>query len=133
MEQAFREHTGWPPGLPDPYFVRSSDELFGLFPDDLYSGITISAPGFYGPQGRQIRLATFDGGLNDKLESFRYGEMRIMNYEMESSALFGLSRLLGHQAVTLCSMIANRASREFTDDYKASVNNLIKFTLQHIC
>lgn len=133
MEQAFREHTGWHPGLPDPYFVRSSDELFGLFPDDLYSGITISAPGFYGPQGRKIRLAPFDGGLNDKLESFRYGEMRIMNYEMESSALFGLSRLLGHQAVTLCSMIANRASREFTDDYKASVNNLIKFTLEHIC
>ena len=133
MEKAFKEHTGWNPVLPDPYFIRSSDELFGLFPDDLYSGITVSAPGFYGPQGRRIRLGLLDPALNDKIESFRYLGMRIMNYEMESSALFGLSRLLGHKAVTLCTMIANRASMEFTDDYKTSVNNLIKFTLEHIC
>jgi uridine phosphorylase len=133
MEKAFMEHTGWHPSLSDPYFVRSSDELFGLFPDDLYSGITISAPGFYGPQGRKIRLAPLDPGLNDKLESFRYEGMRILNYEMESSALFGLSRLLGHRAVTLCTMIASRALLEFTEDYSQSVNNLIKFTLEHIC
>ena len=132
MEKAFREHTGWNPKLPDPYFVASSDELFGLFPGDLHSGITISAPGFYGPQGRKIRLAPLDPNLNDKLESFRYRGLRIMNYEMESSALFGLSRLLGHQAVTLCTMIANRSSMVFTGDYRASVNNLIKFTLEHL-
>lgn len=132
MEKAFKKHTGWSPTLPDPYFVSSSDELFDLFPDDMYSGITISAPGFYAPQGRRIRLDPLDIGLNDKLASFRYGTLRIMNYEMESSALFGLSRLLGHQAVTLCTMIANRASMEFTEDYKSSVNKLIKFTLEHL-
>ena len=132
MEEAFKEHTNWSPSLPDPYFVASSDELFELFPDDLHSGITVSAPGFYGPQGRRIRLDPLDMDLNDKLESFRYGPLRIMNYEMESSALFGLSRLLGHEAACLCTMIANRASMEFTEDYKASVSKLIKFTLDHI-
>jgi uridine phosphorylase len=133
MEKAFKEHTGWDPSLPDPYFVPSSDELFGLFPAELNSGITISAPGFYGPQGRKIRLSPLDPELNDKLESFRYGDLRIMNYEMESSALFGLSRLLGHKALTLCTMIANRASMEFSGDYKSSVKKLIKFTLEHLC
>ena len=133
MEKAFKEHTGWPPVLPDPYFVRSSDELFQLFPPATHSGITISAPGFYGPQGRKIRLQPLDPHLNDKLESFRYRDLRIINYEMESSALFGLAKLLGHQAVTICAMIANRASLEFTEDYTGVVNKLIKFTLEHLC
>lgn len=132
MEKRFKEHTGWDRRLPDPYFIRSSDALFSLFPGNLFSGITVSAPGFYGPQGRKIRLETTDPGLNDKLESFRYKDLRILNYEMESSALFGLSRLLGHEAVTICSLIANRASLEFTKDAKANVNKLIKFTLEHI-
>lgn len=133
MEKAFKEHSDWPPLLPDPYFVRSSDDLFRLFPPETHSGITISAPGFYGPQGRKLRLQLMDPQLNDKLESFRYRDLRITNYEMESSALFGLAKLLGHEAVTLCAMIANRASREFTEDYKGIVNKLIKFTLEHLC
>jgi uridine phosphorylase len=133
MEKAFKEHSDWPPLLPDPYFVRSSDDLFRLFPPETHSGITISAPGFYGPQGRKIRLQPLDPQLNDKLESFRYRDLRITNYEMESSALFGLAKLLGHQAVTLCAMIANRSSLEFTEDYKGVVNKLIKFTLEHLC
>jgi uridine phosphorylase len=132
MEEAFKEHTGWPSSLPDPTFVKSSDELFGLFQEGLFSGITISAPGFYGPQGRKIRLDPMDPMMNDKLETFRYGGLRIMNYEMESSALFGLAKLLGHQAITLCAMIANRTSNEFTGDHKACVNNLIKFTLEQL-
>jgi len=133
MEKAFKEHTHWSPLLSDPYFVRSSDDLFRLFPPETHNGITISAPGFYGPQGRRIRLQPMDPQLNDKLESFRYQDLRITNYEMESSALFGLAQLLGHQAVTLCAMIANRASLEFTEDYKGVVNKLIKFTLEHLC
>lgn len=132
MEKAFKEHVQWSPLLHHPYFVRSSDDLFRLFPPETHSGITISAPGFYGPQGRKIRLQPMDPGLNDKLESFRYRDLRITNYEMESSALFGLARLLGHQAITLCAMIANRASLEFTEDYKGIVNKLIKFTLEHL-
>jgi uridine phosphorylase len=132
LANAFREHTGWDERLHSPCFIRSSDELFERFAGDVFSGITITAPGFYGPQGRSIRLEPADPGLNDKLESFRYGDLRILNYEMESSALFGLSRLLGHQAATLCTMIANRATLEFTADYKASVSKLIKFTLEHL-
>ena len=133
MEKAFKEHVHWSSLLPHPYFVRSSDDLFRLFPPETHSGITISAPGFYGPQGRKIRLQPMDPQLNDKLESFRYRDLRITNYEMESSALFGLAQLLGHQAVTLCAVIANRASLEFTEDYKGIVNKLIKFTLEHLC
>ncbi len=133
MEQAFKKHTGWSPLLSDPYFVRSSDELFQLFSQGTHHGITASAPGFYGPQGRIIRLQSLDPQLNDKLETFRYGELRITNYEMESSALFGLAGLLGHSAITLCAMIASRATQEFTRDYKGVVNNLIKFTLEHLC
>ncbi len=133
MERAFKKHTGWSTTLHDPCFVRSSDELFHLFSKETHSGITISAPGFYGPQGRKIRLQPLDPELNDKLESFRYRDLRITNYEMESSALFGLARLLGHKAVTVCAMIANRASLEFTEDYKGVVNKLIKFTLEHLC
>jgi uridine phosphorylase len=132
MENAFKEHVHWSSLLPDPYFVRSSDDLFSLFPPETHSGITISAPGFYGPQGRKIRLQPMDPHLNDKLESFRYRDLRITNYEMESSALFGLATLLGHRAITLCAMIANRASFEFTEDYKGIVNKLIKFTLEHL-
>jgi uridine phosphorylase len=132
MEKAFMEHSDWPPLLHHPYFVRSSDNLFRLFPPETHSGITISAPGFYGPQGRKLRLQLMDPKLNDKLESFRYRDLRITNYEMESSALFGLAKLLGHEAVTLCAMIANRASLEFTEDYKGIVNKLIKFTLEHL-
>ncbi len=133
MEKAFMEHADWPPLFAHPYFVRSSDDLFRLFPPETHSGITISAPGFYGPQGRKLRLQLMDPKLNDKLENFRYRDLRITNYEMESSALFGLAKLLGHEAVTLCAMIANRSSREFTEDYKGIVNKLIKFTLEHLC
>jgi uridine phosphorylase len=133
IERAFKRHTDWVPILPDPYFVRSSDDLFNLFPSETRSGITISAPGFYGPQGRSIRLQPLDPLLNDKLESFRYQGLRITNYEMESSALFGLARLLGHQAVTLCAVMANRATMEFTHNYQAVVDKLIKFTLKYLC
>ena len=129
MEKAFMEHVKWPDLLPHPYFVPSSNRLFDVFNKDIHSGITISAPGFYGPQGRMIRLAPLDPHLNEKMESFNFQGLRIMNYEMESSALFGLSALLGHEAISICAMIANRASLEFTRDYKPVVQKLIKITL----
>ena len=133
MEKAFKAHTDWPSVLSHPYFVRSSDSLFELLNRDVHSGITVSAPGFYGPQGRKIRLDPLYPELNERMESFRFEGLRITNYEMESSALFGLAALLGHQAITICAMIANRASLEFTGDYKPVVNNLIKFTLEGLC
>jgi len=129
MEKAFMAHTNWPDLLPHPYFIPSSSRLYDLFNKDVHSGITISAPGFYGPQGRMIRLAPLDPELNEKMESFRFEGLRITNYEMESSALFGLAALLGHEAISVCSMIANRASRDFTEDYLPVIKKLIKRTL----
>lgn len=131
LEKDFIRHTDWNRILHTPYFVRSSDQLFNLFPENLVSGITVSAPGFFGPQGRMIRLRTIDPELNEKLRTFRYGGLRITNYEMESSALFGLSALLGHQAISICLMAANRATGEVTSDYHDHMNELIRFTLEH--
>jgi len=133
LEMEFKKHTGWNPILHSPYFVRSSDRLFDLFPVDTVSGITISAPGFFGPQGRMLRLKTMDPDLNNKLQSFRYKDLRITNYEMESSALFGLSKLLGHHAVAICLMAANRATGKATENYSRYMKELIKSTLDIFC
>ncbi len=130
LEKAFMEHMDWPDLLPRPYFVPSSQRLFELFNKGIPSGITISAPGFYGPQGRMIRLAPLDPGMNDRMAKFNFKGLKIMNYEMESSALFGLAALLGHEAITVCAMIANRANHEFTKDYRPVVNALIRLTLE---
>ena len=133
IEQEFVKHTGWSKILHAPYIVRSSDRLFDLFPSDMVSGITISAPGFFGPQGRMLRLETMDPDLNSKLQSFRYNDLRITNYEMESSALFGLAKLLGHHAISICLMAANRATGKATEDYYGYMRDLIKFTLDIFC
>jgi len=132
-EESFKSYTDWSESLPSPYFVASSPELFNKLNDNVIAGITISAPGFYGPQGRSIRLAIADPDLNSKINRFRYKDLRITNYEMESSALFGLSRLLGHEAATICAMIANRISGEITNNYKSVINKLISFTLDRLC
>ena len=129
-EDQFKVFTSWGKQLPSPYFVRSSDILFDKLNRNVVSGITISAPGFYGPQCRTLRLNPADPGLNAKINSFRYKGMRIINYEMESSALFGLASLLGHQAVSICAMIANRITGEFTKDYLPVIDKLISFTIK---
>ncbi|KPK79139.1 MAG: phosphorylase [Bacteroides sp. SM23_62_1] len=132
-EKEFKSFVSWNRLLPSPYFISSSENLFERLNDNIISGMTISAPGFYGPQGRSLRLKSLDPLLNKKINSFRYNEMRITNYEMESSALFGLSSLLGHEAITICAMIANRITGEITTDYKPVMDKLITFTLNHIC
>ena len=132
IEKEFLKHTNWSGKRAIPYFVRSDDELFSMLNDGVHSGITISSPGFYGPQGRQLRLPPIDQDLNDKITSFRYGSMKITNFEMESSALFGLSNLLGHQAVCICAIIANRVTGESLNDHKLVINDLLRFTLDHI-
>jgi uridine phosphorylase len=131
-EEQFKAYTSWGKQLPSPYFVRSSDVLFDKLNQDVVSGITISAPGFYGPQCRTLRLNPSDPGLNAKINSFRYKGMRITNYEMESSALFGLASLMGHQAVSICAMIANRITGEFTKDYVPVIDKLISFTIKQV-
>lgn len=132
MEQAFLKHTSWNEQCAKPYFCHSSENLVQLFADFTVKGVTISAPGFYGPQGRVLRLALADAELNNKIESFRYNGRKITNFEMESSAINGLSKLLGHDSITICTIIAQRVARGANVDYKAAVNDLIAKTLDKL-
>lgn len=131
-EKQFSFFTSWNNILPSPYFVWSSDVLFNKLNSNVITGITISAPGFYGPQCRSLRLNPANPELLKKIESFRYNGMRITNFEMESSALYGLASLLGHEAVTICAMIANRITGEITQNYLPVIDKLINFTIQQI-
>jgi len=130
FENAFKKHVNWNELLPSPYVVDASSELVQkLDGDDITKGITISASGFYGPQGRKLRLPIVDPDINDKIEAFEFENQKITNYEMESSAIFGLSKLLGHNAITLCAIIANRPKGEYSKDYKPVIKELIKTVL----
>jgi len=126
FENAFKSYTGWNPLLASPYVVDCDMGLYNKITDsDFIPGITISAPGFYGPQGRELRLNIIDRHINDKIEAFRYNEMKITNYEMECSAIYGLSKLMGHQALTVCIIIANRIRGEASSDYKPVMKRLV--------
>lgn len=119
------EHLEWPDTLPYPYAVNASREMLELFAlENFRRGITISAPGFYAPQGRKLRLETFDHEINSKLAEFSFRGRTISNYEMESSAIYGLSGLLGHKALTICAIIGNRVTGEFVTDYKPLMTEL---------
>jgi len=119
------EYLEWPDTLSYPYAVNADKELMELFSNENFSkGITISAPGFYAPQGRRLRLETFDNEINTKLSEFSYRGRTISNYEMESSAIYGLSALLGHRAITMCLVIGNRVTGEFVQDYKPLIMDL---------
>ncbi len=129
MEEAFKKHTNWKKELSSPYFVSASENLLKKLEKNTVLGTTISAPGFYAPQGRVLRLQLADKNLNEKIESFSYKNKKITNFEMESSAIYGLSKLLGHNAVTICSIIANRVSKTYKENYKKNLENLIKKVL----
>jgi uridine phosphorylase len=133
MEKSFVKHCSWDNRRPAPYFVKSSENLFNKLNKNVFCGITLTSPGFYGPQGRVLRLPLTDPELNNKIHSFSSNGLKIMNYEMESSALFALSKLLGHESVTICAVIANRITRKFINNYEPVIENLIKFTLDSIC
>ncbi len=132
MEADFKKHLNWNPLLTSPYFVDCSDELINKVAFDMRKGITISAPGFYGPQGRVLRLPIVDPNINDKVSSYEHSNLKITNYEMECSAIYGLSKLLGHNALTICSIIANRMRKEFSSDYKVGVDKLIRTVLERV-
>lgn len=132
LERAFMEHTSWYEKLPYPYFVNADKELYDLFKDATTEGITIAAPGFYAPQGRWVRLRPHDMELNAKIESFRFGERRITNFEMEGSALAGLAALLGHRATTICTIIAQRVAKDACTDYKPFVRRMIEMALDKL-
>ena len=132
IEKAFVEHTAWNPLLTAPYFINADESLFELFRDVTHEGITIAAPGFYAPQGRWVRLKPQDVELNAKIESFRFGERRITNFEMESSALAGLAALMGHKAGTVCTIIAQRIAKDACTDYKPFVRRMIEMSLDKL-
>jgi uridine phosphorylase len=133
ISEAFIEHTNWKRALPDPYFIEGSGKLISLFsaPEQV-AGITLSTPGFYAPQIRSIRLSPFDTNLIQKLTTFQFGTLQINNFEMESSALYALSALLGHHAITICVAVANRISKEFLVDYKPAMESLIEMVMDKI-
>jgi uridine phosphorylase len=125
LTSVLAEYLEWPDTLSFPYAVNANKELMALFQNENFiKGITISAPGFYAPQGRRLRLETFDSEINNKLAEFSFRGRTISNYEMESSAIYGLSGLLGHKAVTICAVIGNRVTGEFINDYKPIIMDL---------
>lgn len=133
MEEAFITHCGYPDERSRPYIVKNSGELEKkLFSTDIFAGITATAGGFYGPQGRVLRLAVQDPEMNKKIESFKFNELKITNMEMETSAIYGLSKLLGHRAVSMNAIIANRANLSFSNDPYAAIEKLIKYTLDKL-
>jgi len=133
LTEAFNAHTRWPGTLADPYFIRGSDELRQLLSGPgMVTGITLSTPGFYAPQFRSLRLAPLDPGLLGKIGSFHFENLRINNFEMESSALFALAAMLDHHAITLCVAVANRMTLQFLNDYLPAVDGLIATVLDKI-
>lgn len=133
MEQAFCESVGWNPLWAKPYIVDANAELVErIGRDDMVRGNTISAVGFYGPQGRELRLPLANPDLNMRIEAFRYGDRKITNYEMESAPLQGLGKLMGHKAMTVCSIIANRYNNNANPNYKDAVRDLIKTVLNRL-
>ena len=132
MEQAFMKHMNWPKDLPTPYFVSASQKLIDLFADSTVRGMTISSPGFYGPQGRVVRQGLAMPNMLEDIESFRYDDRKITNFEMEGSAIAGIAGHLGHEAITVCCAIAHRYLKDANTDYKPRVAQLVKLVLDKI-
>lgn len=133
FEQNFCATVGWNPLWAKPYVVDADPELVErIGRDDMKRGCTISANGFYGPQGRQLRLQLADPQINSKIEAFRYKDYRITNYEMESAALQGLGKMFGHKTMTVCAIIANRLAGNATSNYKSPIKDLVQMVLDRI-
>lgn len=135
FEEAFKTHMHWNPLLCAPYVIDNNAELLQRIYDPhlgMVKGVTISCGGFYGPQGRQLRIPLADPEQNAKVENFEYRGYKITNYEMESSAIAGLSALLGHKAMTVCMVIANRIAGKADADYRSHIDDLIRIVLERI-
>lgn len=133
FEKALVQHTNWDELLPSPYVVSCSEELLSkIGSEKTIEGVNISAPGFYGPQGRVVRLQLADPGLNNKIASFSFQGQKITNYEMESSAIYGLSKLMGHNALTVCLIVANRATGHANENYHPNMKELVEYVLEKV-
>ena len=135
MERALLNHLGWSGNMcqPAPYVVAADRELVErIAKNDMVRGFTVACGGFFGPQGRELRIPLADPHQNEKIESFEYNGMRINNFEMESSALAGLAKLMGHKATTVCMVIANRRAQKADTGYKSHIDDLIKLVLERL-
>lgn len=133
IEAEFVKYTNWSPSKARPIIIDNSKKLEKIFESDkIFKGLTATAGGFYGPQGRVLRLPLQNPGLNNKMDTFNFDGYRITNFEMETSVIYGLSKLLGHNALSLNAIIANRANGTFSKDYQKVVENLIEYTLDKI-
>lgn len=132
MAEAFIQQANWPEVLPRPYAVKASKMLLDRIASDMFQGITSTAPGFFGPQGRELRARLAFPDLNEKMSAFNHNGMKISNFEMETSALYGLGALLGHETLTVCLIIANRIAKQFSRNYKEKMEDLIKIVLDRL-
>lgn len=135
LEKALLNHLGWSGNIcaPAPYVIHANEDLVErIAQKDMVRGITVACGGFFGPQGRKLRIPLADPHQNEKIETFEYRSWRITNFEMESSALAGLAKLLGHKATTVCMVIANRVAKEANTGYKNQIDDLIKLVLERI-
>lgn len=133
LEKAFKEHVGWDMKMGNPYVATADAQLIDTIAgNDMVKGITIACGGFFGPQGRRLRLPLMVPDLNEKIESFEYNGLKVNNFEMESSALAGLATLMGHKAMTCCMVIANRRAKKMETDYKGDIDGLISLVLDRI-
>lgn len=133
LETQLMKQCNWPNDFNKPYIVKAPGNLFDILKEGMNAGITGTACGFYGPQGRKLRLGLKIDDLNERLTAFNFEGHRVTNFEMETSALYGLSALLGHNAATCCAIIANRIKREFSSNYKVAVDKLIQTVLNRVC
>lgn len=132
LAHAFTKHMNWPCELPGVYTRFASRDLMECIAPGNKKGITVTAPGFYAPQGRSLRLPMWDSDFHSKLFKFNFRGKKITNFEMETSALYGLGQALGHETLSVCAIIANRASHEFLSDYKPVVDEMIEDTLRKL-
>jgi uridine phosphorylase len=132
LNDAFKKHTNWDPNLNPPYAVKANNKLFELLKKDHRIGITATANGFYGPQGRILRLQPHNAQLNEMFSAFEWNGLKLTNYEMETSALYGLAGLLGHNACTICAIIANRYVKEYSKNYHQTIDKLIGTLLDRL-
>ena len=134
MERALINHLGWTGNMcqPYPYVIKADETLVERIAEGMVRGITVACGGFFGPQGRQLRIPLADPNQNEKIESFEYNGLHITNFEMESAALAGLARLMGHHATTVCMVIANRRAGRADTAYKNHIDDLIKLVLERL-
>ncbi len=132
FEAAFKEHCHWGKHVPDPYFVRASERLVKLFEPYTVKGMTVSAGGFYGPQGRVVRQKLAMPSMLEDFETFSYKGYKVTNFEMEGAALAAMAASLGHDAITICCAIAHRYLKDANTDYHARVNDLVKMVMDRI-